>query len=233
LFNYESLLINLFGDAYALNESLVYSLQFSHLRKPEQKYASKVALSKDLQDIVGYVKTFRDSLSNEVFNSQEFSVKLIQIPKISNTNRADLAVEFVRWDELSDADKEAFEKIAAIVKDRKVRVEATNVGKLKPSGVVASVLEEYPASNFNMYTHTCLAKLFEIRPYEEDEDPFDTDTKFCHYDEVHSDYVYTEEWVELIVDLFQSGRISKEDILDAYRDDEKWDVSEFIAQPQN
>ncbi|MGM0601516.1 MAG: DUF3644 domain-containing protein [Candidatus Rifleibacteriota bacterium] len=229
LFNYESLLIKLFGDAYALNESLVYSLQFSHLRKPEQKFASKVALSKDLQDIVSYVETFRNSLSDEIFNSQEYSVKLIQVPKISNTERSDLAVEFVKWDELSDADKEAYEKIAAIVKDRKVRVEAANVGKLKPSGVVESIIKKLPASNFNMHTHTYLAKLFAIRPYEEDEDPFDTDTRFCHYDEVHRDYVYTEEWVEFIVDLFQSGRISKEDILKAFRDGEQWKVSESIA----
>jgi len=222
LFNYESFLTKLFGDTYALNESLVYSLQFSHLRKPEQNLASKTALSKDLQNIVGYVETFRNSLSDKVFNSQEYSVKLIIIPKISNTKRSDLAAEFVKWDELSDEDKEAYEKIAAIVKDRKIRVEAANVGKLKPSRVVDSVKKNIPTSDFNMYLHTSLAKLFEIRPYKEDEDPFDTDTRFCHYDEVHRDYVYTEEWVYFIVDLFQSKRISKEVILKAFGNGEQW-----------
>jgi len=230
LFNYESILIDLFGGAYALNESLVYSLQFSHLRKPEQKAASKVALSKDLQDIVGYVEKYRNALSDDVFNSQEYSVKLIQIPKITNNSRTDLAVEFVKWDELSDEDKEAYEKITAIVKDRKVTVEAANVGKLKPGGVVSSVIEKYPTSNFNMYTHTNLVKLFKIRPYDEDEDPFDTDARFCHYDEVHGDYVYTEEWVEFIVDIFQSGRKTKESINNAYRNDDEWNISDYIAQ---
>lgn len=230
LFNYESFLINRFGDAYALNESLVYSLQFSHLRKPEQKAASKVALSKDLQDIVGYVEKYRNALSGDVFNSQEYSVKLIQIPKISNTNRADLAVEFVKWDELSDEDRDAFEKITAIIKDRKVMVEAANVGKLKPSGVVAKVLKMFPASNFNMYTHTSIVKLFGVRPYDDDEDPFDTDASYCHYDEVHNDYVYTEDWVDFLVDLFQSGRTTKENINDAVKNEEQWDISEFIAQ---
>jgi hypothetical protein len=220
----------MFGEAYALNESLVYSLQFSHLRKPEQKAASKVVLSKDLQDIVGYVEKYRNSLTDDVYNSQEYSVKLIQIPKISNTNRADLAVEFVKWDELSDEDKEAYEKITAIVKDRKVTIEAANVGKLKPGGVVSAVLEMYPASNLNMYTHTALVKLFEIRPYDDEEDPFETDARYCQYDEVHNDYVYTEEWVALLVDLFQSGLITKDIINDSFKDEGQWEISEFIAQ---
>lgn len=230
LFNYESLLIEMFGESYALNESLVYSLQFSHLRKSEQKSASKVALSKDLKDIVGYVRKYRNTLSDDVYNSQEYSVKLIQIPKISNTNKTDLAVEFVKWDELSCEDKEAYEKITAIVKDRKVTVEAANVGKLKPSGVVAEVMKLYPVSNCNMYTHTALVKLFEIRPYGDEEDPFDTDARYCHYDEVHDDYVYTEEWVGFVVDLFQSKRITKERINVAYKLEEQWSITEFIAE---
>lgn len=41
LYNFENTLINLFGEQYALSESLVYTLQFSHLRTPEQNSASK------------------------------------------------------------------------------------------------------------------------------------------------------------------------------------------------
>ncbi len=55
LYNYENLLIGKFGSSYALNEALVYSLQFSHLRTPKQEKANKSALSKDLADIVGYI----------------------------------------------------------------------------------------------------------------------------------------------------------------------------------
>lgn len=230
LFNYESLLIDLFGLSYALNESLVYSLQFSHLRKREQKTANKAALSKDLQDIVGYIEKYRTALSDDVFNSQEYSVKIIQIPKISNTNRTDLAIEFVKWNELSEEDRDAYEQITAIVKDRKVTVEAANVGKLKPGGVVESVLEKCPQSEFNMHTHTNLVKLFDVRPYNDEDDPFETNPKFCHYDEVHGDYVYTEEWVELIVDIFQSGQQTKSTINDAFKNGEDWEIADYVAQ---
>lgn len=99
LFNYETLLISFFGKQYAINEALVYSLQFSHLRTDHQITANKAALSKDLTDLVTYIETYRSSLSDPVFNSQEYSIKLIQIPKISNTKKTDAAIEFVRWDE--------------------------------------------------------------------------------------------------------------------------------------
>ena len=70
----------------------MYSLQFSALRKKEQTVANKRALSADFSDIKKFVDNYRSSLSNKVFDSQEYSIKLIQIPKIANTNRNDLAI---------------------------------------------------------------------------------------------------------------------------------------------
>ena len=59
LFNYETYIIRFFGDSYSINESLVYSLQFSQMRTKEQVSASKSALSKDLRDIVKYIDGYR------------------------------------------------------------------------------------------------------------------------------------------------------------------------------
>jgi hypothetical protein len=225
LYNFENALIGLFGKEYALNESLVYSLQLSHLRSREQQTASKAALSKDLRDVVAYVDRYRSSLPDEVFASQEYSIKLLQIPKISNTNRTDLAVEFVRWDELSQDDKEAYHKITALVKDRKVTVEAANVGKLKAGDVVRRVKGAIPGILFSFHTHLCLYRLFAIRPPGSAEDPFDTDTKYCHYDEAHNDYVYQESWPQLIIELLQSGRASVVSIHQAWHNRESWETS--------
>lgn len=230
LFNYESMLVDLFGNEYALNESLVYSLQFSHMRRPDQEQASKVALSKDVRDIANYVDKFLSSLPDDVFQAQEFSIKLLQVPKISNTNRSDLAIEFVRLDELSEEDKAAFDNITAIVKDKKVVVEAANVGKLKPGGVVGNVNRRVPGVNFTMHTHICLVKILRIRPYGGNADPFDTDTRYSQYDEVHGDYVYTDDWVDFIVDILQSKRVTVDDIKRAHARSDKWSVETFLTQ---
>jgi len=116
LYNYENLLLEIFGQSYAINQALVYSLQFSQLRTKPQETASKAALSKDLAEIVSYVGKYRGGLKDATYNSQEYSIKLIQIPKISNTNRADAAIEFVRWDGLSKEDKKAYEQVAVLIR---------------------------------------------------------------------------------------------------------------------
>ncbi|MEX2437331.1 MAG: DUF3644 domain-containing protein [Candidatus Paceibacterota bacterium] len=227
LYNYENLVIELFGRRFALNESLVYSLQFSQLRTRSQNKASKSALSKDLSDIVGFVENYRNSLSEDEFNSQEYSIKLIQIPKISNTNRADAAIEFVRWDTLSDKDKAAYEQITVIVKDKKVKVEGANVRRLKPSEVVAQINNKFNGFEVTMNLHVVLYKLFRIRPEYGSDDPFETNTKYCLYDEPHGDYVYQPEWVDFVVNYLQSTGAQPTELRSKLKKSEFFDISDF------
>lgn len=204
LFNYENQLVSLFGAHYSINEALVYSLQFSQLRTKQQEKASKSALSKDLADIVSFVEKYRNSLSDVIYNSLEYSIKLIQIPKITNTNRADAAIEFVKWDELSDEDKAAYDKISVIIKDKRVTIEGSNVKRIKPTEVVNRVNDTLGDVRLTLNLHVVLYKLFKVRPPNGADDPFDTNSEFCLYDEPHNDYVYQEAWVEYLVHFFQA-----------------------------
>lgn len=223
LYNYENILIGLFGEEYSINESLAFSLQFSHMRHEEQRQASRNVLSTELQEIRNYIENYRSSLSEEVSNSQEFSIKLIQIPRISNTNRNDLAVKFVREDEL---DPETFKQITAIIKDKRVLVEAKNAGKLRPGKVVEKV-KEATQLDFNLHHHKYLYNIFSVRPPGKDPNPENTNTKYCHYDSVNMNYVYQESWVEFIVKIFEVYRLTIEKIYQAYRNDEKWDINDY------
>lgn len=228
LYNYESLLIKLFGKEYALNENLVYSLQFSTIRTKEQQQSNKRALSKEVKEIKYYVDKYRTSLSDQVFSSQEYSIKLIQIPKVSNTNRSDLAIEFVRLDELSEEDIEKYDQVTTIIKDHVVKTEAVNVDKFSPSHVLQSVNDEL-GTDLNHFDHRCFYTVFSIRPNSEDEkdDPFETNTKYCMYDEVHGDYVYTQDWIKFIEDNLRSESITREGIRNAFREGERFDIEEY------
>ena len=227
LYNYENKLIELFGSKYALNEALAYSLQFSHLRTTGQNKASKSALSKDIAYIVSYVEKYRSSLPDEVFDTQEYSIKLLQVPKISNTNRSDAAIEFVRWDQLDGKDKETYEQIAVIIKDKKVKVEGANINRLRVSQVVNSVNERLGARTITTNTHTLLWKLFDVRPPYGVDDPFETNTEYCLYDEPHGDYVYLESWVGFIIQLFEAGKLSAEEIRKKARLGEKLKIDDY------
>ncbi|MEH6443727.1 MAG: DUF3644 domain-containing protein [Oceanospirillaceae bacterium] len=206
LYNYESMLIEFFGSSYSINEALVYSLQFSQIRTKKQDQANRSALSKDLSEIISFVETYRNTLDDGTYNSQEYSIKLIQIPKISNTNRADAAIEFVKWDVLNDEDRASFERLNVIIKDKTVKIEAANVGRIKPSDVVKKVNETLNGQSMSQNLHTTLYKLFGIRPAKGANDPFATIAEFCIYDEPHNDYVYQEAWVKFLIHFMQTTR---------------------------
>ncbi|MDZ7742217.1 MAG: DUF3644 domain-containing protein [Bacteroidota bacterium] len=101
LYNFENFIVNTFGDEFALNESLAFALQFSKLRTTSQAKASKKLLSKEVKELTTFITKYKSGLDDQTFNSQEYSIKLVAIPKVSNTNRNDLAVEFVNWGESS------------------------------------------------------------------------------------------------------------------------------------
>lgn len=211
LYNFENTLIEFFGEEYAINESLAFSLQFSRQRKNSQIEASKKLLSKEVRDLKSFIENYRMSLSDEVFNTQEYSIKLIQIPKISNTSKNDLAIEFVNWDSLSKTDKDNYKKLDAIIKDKVIKKEAINPGKLKAQLVLDKV-NAATSIELNHYDHKCLYNCCEIRPPNNKvEDPFNTNTKYCHYDEVHQDYIYQEAWVKTLIHGIESGFLTRKE----------------------
>lgn len=217
LYNFETFLMTHFGDKYSINQSLVYSLQFSQIRSAKQMEANKSALSTNFKDIQKFIDDFRGELSLETYNSQEFSIKLIQIPKVCSSSRADIAIEFVSLDSLSDEDKELYEKITVLIKDKKVKVEGSNVGKLKPSNVVDKIRLVLGDKAINTSLHFKYCSIFNIRPSKDHPDPFETNTKYCHYDEAHNDYVYNDEWVNFLIHIIQTGQVNTQKVNELFK----------------
>lgn len=228
LYNYENTLIDFFGEEYAINESLAFSIQFSILRKKSQIEASKKLLQKEIKSLKSFIDNYRTTLTDEIFNTQEFSIKLIQVPKISNTGRNDLAIEFVNWNSISDTDKENYEKVTAIIKDKVVKKEAINPGKRKPGDVIEKVNSEIEFK-INHYDHKCLYSCFNIRPASGNniEDPFNTNTNYCHYDEVHDDYVYQDAWANLIIKGIKEGKLTKDIWKSKLQKKESFNINDF------
>jgi len=229
LYNYEKILVEFFGEGYVLNENLAFSLQFSRTRTTEQKIASKKMLSRDIKEVKNFIEKYRSELSEDVFNSQEYSVKLIQIPKVTNNSRKNVpAIEFVNWSNLSDKDKEKYGKLNALIKNKIVKIEALNPGKLKAGDVSKRILENTSIKKFGHYNHRCLYYLFSIRPIlEENLDAFETNTKYCHYDELHDDYVYQESWAEFLTKIINKKKITKKSWRQKFKNRQKLNIKEF------
>ena len=228
LYNFENLLIKLFGEEYAISENLAYSLQFSAIRTPEQGVSNKRISSGEMKDVKKFVENYRSLLPQDTFDSSEFSIKLIQIPKIANASRNDLAVEFVNWNSLSTEDRKAFTKLGALVKDKIVKQSVVNLGGMKP-GAVLKAVKKKTGLTLSHHDHKCLLTIFSVRPAPNStKELTETISKYCTYDEVHRDYVYYQDWVECVCKIIAADKMKKFMWLQSYKQDRRYELEPYM-----
>lgn len=128
---------------------------------------------------------------------------------------------------LDEADKDIFNQITVLVKDRKIRIEGVNVGRQKPGKIIATVNEALGDDVLNHPRHRYIYTVFSIRPPRGAEDPFDTNTDYCHYDETHADYVYYENWSNFLIHLLQPGNLAIERIKKKFDAGEKLNIEDY------
>lgn len=225
LFNYESLMQSLFNSNYSINESLVFALQFSSMRSPEQQVANKRMLAKEYQDIKAFIEKYRSALPSEIINTQEFSIKFLMVPRVANSKHNDLAMHFVDWNKLSEEEKTKVNELIGIVKNRNIPI--ANQGRMKPGEIVTNGKRINP--KFNHAYHKYLYYIFSIRPIkEESADSFATNSQYCVYDEMHNDYSFTKKWNEFVVKFLRNKMMSLEELKEHFDKREKLDIANFI-----
>lgn len=69
-------------------------------------------------------------------------------------------------------------------------------------------------------------KIFSVRPPNGSEEPFDTNTEFCLYDETHNDYVYQDAWVDFVIHFMQTTQLTKIEMRALARNNEKLNIEE-------
>ena len=128
---------------------------------------------------------------------------------------------------LSAEDRAAYEQLTVIIQDKKVTIEAANVGRLKSTAVINRVNEEQDKVNVTNNLHAVLYKLFKIRPPNGADDPFDTVAEFCLYDEVHNDYVYQDAWVTFLVNFIKTSDNDANSLREMLRSNEYLRIEDF------
>lgn len=208
LLNFERLLVREFGEKYSLNESLAVSLQFSTITPEAKAQALRSLQSKSYPSVNNYVTRFRTSLSSEVLESMEYSFRVFLLPKTGNHARtSDIAVEFINASALDEKSKKEYEKIVTLLKTKEAAV--VNPGSMKP-GEAADIIKKHLPWKFSPNDHTRCWKHYEVRPPTNSDDPTRCNSKYCHYDIPHKDYIYTTEWVEFLVSKLSDPENYKE-----------------------
>jgi hypothetical protein len=194
LLNLEAMLVQEFGQKYALAEQLAVSLQLSQLIPEEKGRAAKAAASAAAKTVTEYVEKFRAGLPAATLNSMKFSFSVFLVPRVANReSAADAAVQFIPVDEASEQELDRLEKLNVLIREKHIPI--SNLGMFKPGEVVEEITGRVPYQ-VSIHTHTCAWKHYAVRPPRGDPRPERTRPEYCVYDEVHKDYVYTRAWVD-------------------------------------
>jgi hypothetical protein len=200
LLNLEELLVESFGQKYAMTEQLAISLQFSTMIPSEKRKAAKSLATGAAKSVKDYIEAFRGRLSATDLNSMKYSFNVFLVPKVGNREKAaDAAVEFIKVDEASESELNRLEKLNVLIKEKKIPI--ANLDLFKPGQVVEAVNNR---SNYKMTlnSHADTWRFFDVRPPADTQNPERCKPEFCVYDEAHRDYLYTQAWVEKCVEAF-------------------------------
>jgi hypothetical protein len=197
LLNLEDMLGSEFGAKYALAEQLAVSLQFTHLIPSMKKKAAKELATGTAKSVREYVEKFRGGLPSSTLNSTKYSFNVFLVPKVANKKElADASVEFVKVDETNKDEIARLEKLNVLIKEKHIPI--ANLGLHKPTQVATKVQAKLPYK-FTVTSHTTAWQHFNVRPASGTANPEVTDSKYCVYDAAHKDYLYTDLWVEKLI----------------------------------
>ena len=200
ILNYEAALVEKFGAKEGLADVLRFPVFLSSLTE-EAVTALKQTYTRLPKRITSYVEAFDGSLSNKIRNDYRYDFRVFLIPQTAPKSQADVAMRFVRLDELPKRQRDDLQVVETIVRDKKVPVE--HLGEYRPGEVVAMVQEV--ASGFNMSDHTLAWKRHQVRPVAGSTKPEQTDARYCVWDRAHRDYLYTEAWVKKLIRELRQG----------------------------
>lgn len=207
LLNYDEILGKEFGAKYCVRESLTFSLQ---LYPSTDNFAKAILNNPFAKKVVDFIENYRSSITTATLESGKYSFKAFLIQVANHPSKDALPIQFVQYDKLSETEKSTIKRIATLVKFKYKEVPVLNVDLLRASAVVKLVQKELgnpkvvknerERDRFTMDTHTRCWKKYKIRPGNKSENPERTITKYCLFDKVHKDYLYTKEWVTFLAE---------------------------------
>lgn len=202
IINYEEEILAQFGDSYTIAADVHLPISLSTFSREgvARLIAAQQELPKRLRD---FFVGFRSELDASITDDRRFEFRVEIIQKRAPRTDADLAVSFVREDELSVDEKKAYETLertGRIILREKERP-VSNLGLYKPKAAAAMIEEAIPF-RFGASSDFAQAwRLLGVRPPTNSNGKARsrTNEKYCIYDEPHDDYTYTQAFIDLLI----------------------------------
>ena len=204
--NYETEVVSQFGTEYSIADRVHLPVSLSTFSREGAAALAKAQrrLPKPLRD---FFIDYRAGLSDELTSDRQFEFRIEIMQKRSPRSEADLAIEFVRLEDMPLDERQAYEKLEktgrVIVRDKVVHVPAPDgLYSLSPRDVCEAVQAKLGWRFAHAAEFPKAWKALAVRPDSNavDDEKNSTDTRYCRYDKRYNSYSYTADFIDLIVD---------------------------------
>jgi hypothetical protein len=199
--NFERELTHRFGGKHSLGDQLRFPLFVGAF---DEGGAAQFALllTRAPKALVALIARFEATLPSSVRNDNRYDFRMHLVPHTGANTESVMALTFHREDELTDDERRALAVLGdsgTVIVREQVRPVA-NVDLLKATQVTRLVEERIPFRFRGTNAFARVWKATKVRPPAGSTHPERTDERYCVYDKAHNDYLYTDAYVERLVD---------------------------------
>ncbi|MFG2750041.1 DUF3644 domain-containing protein [Streptomyces xanthophaeus] len=202
--NYESELVARFGQGSSLSGDLRFPV-FVQSLTPEGVQEQLKLRSGLPAALKSYITRFEARLDESVKSSTRYEYRVLLTPLKGSKSEADLAVTFLRAEDLSDDDRqdlvERSRNGSVIIAEKRRDVYLKD--SLAPGAASAEIAKRLPFE-FKQHHFTLMWKRHAVRPENGSRYPDKTDSRYCLFNAPYGNYVYTLAYVDRCVKEIQT-----------------------------
>jgi hypothetical protein len=164
ILNFNNYLINLFGVKHRIDFMLSFSLQMFQQPTNFIEASKDVLKKKNAEEIVEFIKSFRSSLTDDIFSSPEYSFKAFLIKVKNHESKDALALRVIDEKDLTEEQKQLLKDIVLVLK-REINVDAVPAKYKLTYYELREVLKnEIPSIKFNRHFHNIKKEILSKHP---------------------------------------------------------------------
>jgi hypothetical protein len=153
ILNFNNFLISQFGEKHRIDFMLSFSLQMFQQPTNFLEASKDVLKKKKAEEIVEFIKSFRSSLTDDIFSSPEYSFKAVLIKVKNHESKDALALKFINEKDLTEEQKEQLKNTGLVlIKEKKVDG-VPDKYTLDYRALCRKVKEEIPSVKINKEFH--------------------------------------------------------------------------------
>lgn len=195
IINFEAELVRRFGSRETLGSELKFPVFVQSLSP--SRYEEQRNLRRGLPPAVStFITEFQAGLPDEVRSDERFAYRLLLLPMKGPKTEADLALNFVRQEDLSEDELQALlGQEGSVIVAEKYR-EAVHGDEMLPKAA-ATAVEEHIPFKFSVNDFTALRKAWQIGPAKSGaKEQLPKSDGYCVYSPAFKQFVYRPKLVE-------------------------------------